>query len=140
MAGPLVAGSGGYIRRVFADGAYDGAPVTEAIRVARPPRSPPKIIVPPQKQSIPPPGQAHSGTERECHAAEIAAHGRMAWQKRNDYGLRSLVETGVSRIKRFNGGKLTARTFGAQRIEIMIQIAALNRMIRAVKPTTIRAA
>jgi hypothetical protein len=24
------------------------------------------------------------------------------------------VETGVSRIKRFNGGKLTARTFGAQ--------------------------
>jgi hypothetical protein len=73
MAGPLVAGSGGNIRRVFADGAYDGAPVTEAIRETRPPRSPPKIIVPPPKQSIPPPGQAHSGTERECHAAEIAA-------------------------------------------------------------------
>jgi hypothetical protein len=99
MAGPLVAGSGGLIRRVFADGAYDGAPVTAAIRVARPPRSPPKIIVPPQKQSIPPPGQAHSGTERECHVAEIGAHGRRAWQKNNDYGLRSLVETGVSRIK-----------------------------------------
>lgn len=132
MAGPLVAGSRGNISRVFADGAYDGAPVTEAIRASRPPRSPPKIIVPPKKQSIPPPGQAHSGTERECHAAEIAAHGRMAWQKNNDYGLRSLVETGVSRIKHFNSGKLTARTFGAQRSEIAIQIAALNRMIRAV--------
>jgi hypothetical protein len=45
-----------------------------------------------------------------------------------------------SRIKRFNGGKLTARAFGAQRREIGIQIAALNRMIRAVKPTTIRVA
>ena len=31
MAGPLVAGSGGMIRRVFADGAYDGEPVTKAI-------------------------------------------------------------------------------------------------------------
>ena len=50
------------------------------------------------------------------------------------------VETGVSPIKRFNGGKLTARTFGAQRSEIAIQIAALNRMIRTVKPTTIRVA
>jgi hypothetical protein len=50
------------------------------------------------------------------------------------------VETGVSRIKRFNGGKPTARTFGAQRSEIAIQIAALNRMIRAVKPTTVRVA
>ena len=31
MAGPLVADSGGMIRRVFADGAYDGEPVTKAI-------------------------------------------------------------------------------------------------------------
>lgn len=60
----------------------------------------------------------------------------MAWQKNNDYGLRSLVETGVSRIKHFNSGKLTARTFGAQRSEIAIQIAALNGMIRAMKPAT----
>ena len=59
---------------------------------------------------------------------------------RNDYGLRSLVETGVSRIKRFNGGRLAARTFGAQCSEIVIQICALNRMIRAIKPTTIRVA
>ena len=138
MAGPLVAGSGGNNSRVFGDGAYDGSPVTEAIRIARQTKSAPRIIVPPRKQSIPPPGQAHGGTERECHVAEIAGHGRMAWQKNNDYGLRSLAETGVGRIKRLNGGKLTARTFGAQRREIAIQIAALNRMIRAAKPTTVR--
>ena len=51
---------------------------------------------------------------------------------------RSLVETAVSRIKHFNSGKLTARTFGAQRSEIAIQVASLNRMIRAVKPATAR--
>ena len=55
MAGPLVAGSGGMIRRVFADGAYDGVPVTKAIREARPPNSPPEIIIPPRATSIPPP-------------------------------------------------------------------------------------
>lgn len=31
MAGPLVAASGGQIKRVFGDGAYDGDPVTDAI-------------------------------------------------------------------------------------------------------------
>ena len=138
MAGTLVSDSGGTIRRVIADGAYDGAPTTAAIRDARPAKSPPKIVVPPRVTSIPPPGEPHGGSERECHAAEIASHGRMAWQKRHDYGLRSLVETGIGRIKGLNGGQLTARTFGAQRKEIAIQIAALNRMIRATKPNTIR--
>ena len=65
MAGPLVAGSGGMIRRVFADGAYDGEPVTKAIREARPPNSPPEIIIPPRATSIPPPDTPHGGSERE---------------------------------------------------------------------------
>ena len=78
MAGPLVAGSGGMIRRVFADGPYDGEPVTKAIREARPPNSPPEIIIPPRATSIPPPDTPHGGSEREHHAAEIAAQRRQA--------------------------------------------------------------
>jgi len=140
MAGPLVAASGGQIKRVFCDGAYDGDPVTEAIRSVRPNGSPPKIIAPPRKDSIPPPDQAHGGSERECHAAEIAKYGRMAWQKRHDYGKRALVETAVSRIKSLNKGRLTARTFGSQKTEVAIQVAVLNRMIRAAKPVTVRVA
>ena len=58
MAGPLVAGSGGMIRLVFASGAYDGKPVTKAIREVRPPNSPPEIIIPPHATSIPPPDMA----------------------------------------------------------------------------------
>jgi len=45
MAGPLVAASGGNTRRVIADGAYDGEPVSDAIRATRPANSPPEIIV-----------------------------------------------------------------------------------------------
>ena len=140
MAGPLVAASGGQIKRVFAEGAYDGDPVTEAIRAARPEKSPPKIIAPPRKDSIPPPDQAHGGSERECHAAEIAKHGRMAWQKRHDYGKRALVETAVSRIKKLNKGTLKGRTFGSQKTEVAIQVAALNRMIQTAKPQMVRIA
>jgi hypothetical protein len=138
MAGRLVEASGGNIRRVFADGAYDGEPVTNAIRSACHGKSPPDIVIPPPRTSIPAPGQPHGGTQRERHAAEIVEHGRMAWQKSNDYGLRALAETAVSRVKRLNGGQLRSRTFGAQQKEIAIQISALNRMIRAGKPNTIR--
>jgi hypothetical protein len=52
-------------------------------------------------------GGAHGGTERERHAAAIAAHGRMAWQKAHGYGLRSLGETAISRLKRQGGDRLT---------------------------------
>jgi hypothetical protein len=78
MIGCLVASSGGNIRRVIADGAYDGAPVYQAIRAARPCRSPPTIVIPPCKALIPAMGAPHGGTERERHAAEIVARSRMA--------------------------------------------------------------
>src|SRR5918993_3483312 len=81
MAGPLVENAGGRIRSVIADGAYDGAPVYAAIRAARPPRSPPRIVIPPASTSVPAPGTPHGGTERERHAAEIGTRGRMAWQR-----------------------------------------------------------
>jgi hypothetical protein len=138
MAGTLVAASGGHIRRVIADGAYDGEPVSEEIRAARPANSPPEIIVPPPVNSIPPPATPHGGTERERHCAEIAEHGRMAWQKEHDYGLRSLAETGIGRLKGHSGGRLRTRTFGAQKKEVAIDISVLNRQIRAAKPVTIR--
>ena len=110
MIGDLVAASGGNIRAVIADGAYDGEPTYDAIRAARPPGSPPKIVIPPKAPSIPDKGDPHGGSERKRHAAEIARHGRMAWQRRHGYGKRSLAETAFSRIKTINHGRLTSRT------------------------------
>jgi len=140
MAGPLVEHAGGRIRSVIADGAYDGAPTFDAIRSARPPRSPPKVVIPPHAPSIPSPGAAHGGTERERHASEIAGHGRMAWQKAQGYGRRSLVETAISRLKGSGGGRLSARSFEAQRKEIATRISAANRAILHAKPVTVRRA
>jgi IS5 family transposase len=138
MIGGLVASSGGNVRRVIADGAYDGAPVYQAIRAARPERSPPRIVIPPGKASIPARQEPHGGSERERHAAEIAARGRMPWQKRHRYGKRSLVETAISRIKRINGGRLTSRTFGAQQNEVAIHITIANRNMTLARPVSVR--
>jgi hypothetical protein len=138
MAGDLVANSGSNIRTVIADGAYDGTPVYQAIRAARPSRSPPKIVIPPGKSSIPAKGEPHGGTERERHAAEIALRGRMVWQRRHRYGRRSLVETAISRIKRINGGRLTSRTFGAQQNEVAIHIEIANRNMMLARPQSER--
>ncbi len=63
----------------------------------------------------------------------------MNWQEDNDYGLRSLGETGIGRLKGHTGGILHARTFGAQRKETMIDISVLIRQIQAAKPVTVRA-
>ena len=76
MAGPLVAGSGGMIRRVFADGAYDGEPVTKAIREARPPNSPPEIIIPPRATSIPPSWRI--GTGAPCGGDRVEGKDELA--------------------------------------------------------------
>jgi hypothetical protein len=109
------------------------------VNVTSPPKgSPPKIIIPPGKPSIPAKGEPHGGTERERHAAEIAARGRMAWQRRYGYGKRSLVETAISRIKRINGGRLASRTFGSQRNEIALHIKIANRAMTIARPVSER--
>ena len=58
--------------------------------------------------------------------------------KETGYGLRSKGETAIGRVKSKTGGKLTARTYGAQKSEISIQIAIANREIRGVKPVSER--
>lgn len=138
MIGELVEASGGNIRAVIADGAYDGEPTYAAIRAARPARSPPKIIIPPREPSIPNKGQPHGGSERERHAADIARQGRIAWQRRLGYGKRSLVETAISHIKKINDGRLTSRTFGSQHNEIAIHIKIANRNMLVARPLTER--
>lgn len=85
-------------------------------------------------------GTCHGGTERERHAAEIAAHGRMAGQKTNGHGKRALVETAVLRLKHPGGDRITARSFGAQQKEICVRVSAANKAIRHANPVTVQLA
>jgi Transposase DDE domain len=104
------------------------------IRAARPRRSPPRIFILPGKASVPDRHEPHSGTERERHTADIAAQGRMAWQRRHGYGKRSRVETAISCIKKNTGGRLTSTSFGAQQNEIAIHVTIANRNMILARP------
>ena len=64
----------------------------------------------------------------------------MAWQKAHGYGLRSLGETAISRLKPRGGDRLTARSFGAQYKEVALRISTANKAIRHAKPVTVRVA
>lgn len=100
MVGELVTRSGSNIRSVIADGAYDGEPTFNAIRKARPARSPPKIVIPPKAPSIPDKGSLHGGTERERHAAWPGRSGTATasahWSKRPSHASRGSTTDALS--------------------------------------------
>ena len=54
--------------------------------------------------------------------------GRKQWKKESGYHRRSLVETGMMRLKTIFGDKLGARTGQGQECELLLRCAALNRM------------
>jgi hypothetical protein len=68
----------------------------------------------------------------------ITEQGRLAWQKATDYGQRSLVETTMGRYKALIGRRLRARGFAAQQTEAAIGVEALNRMLAAGRPNSVR--
>jgi IS5 family transposase len=54
--------------------------------------------------------------------------GRREWKQESGYHRRSLVETGVMRLKTIFGERLGARTGQGQECELLLRCAALNRM------------
>ena len=120
------------IASVIADGAYDGTSVYDAT-AARQHAPPPHVVIPPRTSSIVNP-DANTQTMRDRHVRYIAEKGRLAWQKANGYGRRSLVETTIGRYKHIIGPKLRARSTAGQKGEVAIAIHAINRMIQIAKP------
>ncbi len=87
-----------------------------------------EVTIPPPKNAIPSPDAAHNLTARDCHIADIAIHGRMAWQKATGYNQRSRGETLLRRWKTVVGPKPKARAFENQKTEVKIGVQVLNRM------------
>jgi len=129
----------GEIASVTADGAYDGAPVYQAVAI-RQPDPPVDVVIPPRASAAAGPEGADARNQRDRHIRLIAEKGRMAWQRATGYGRRSHAETAVGRYKGLIGPKLRARSLPAQRGEAAIAVEVLNRMIRVAKPVSIRVA
>jgi hypothetical protein len=67
----------------------------------------------------------------------VRRHGRKKWKQEANYHRRSLAETTMFRQKAIFGGKVRARKFENQAVEILLQGAALNRMIHIAKPDSV---
>ncbi|CDZ77267.1 hypothetical protein BN59_01549 [Legionella massiliensis] len=62
----------------------------------------------------------------------------MAWQKLNNYGLRSHVELAILRYKKIIGPDMKARVLPQQKTEGGIATRVLNRMISLGMPISIK--
>jgi hypothetical protein len=125
------------IASVTADGAYDQDKVYEAVAERHPDAA---VIVPPRSTATLSASAGIAPTRRDQHIKEIAAHGRMGWQKSSDYNVRAKVEAAIGRYKRVIGDALRSRTNGTEATEVAIAAAALNRMLGLGRPNYIRIA
>jgi hypothetical protein len=89
-----------------ADGAYDETPVYHAVVNHSPAVG---IVIPPKANAV---LNDKAAPQRNSNIIEIAAHGRMTWQKNRQYGRRNLSELGVQRYQRILGDAMHARVFG----------------------------
>jgi Transposase DDE domain len=124
----------GLIAQVTADGAYDGAPTYQTIAAHGDGID---VVIPPRSTAVPS-VEVDPPTQRDRHLEMITKHGRLARQAATGYGRRSLVETTMGRYKALIGPRLRARGFAAQQTEAAIGIAALNRMLAAGRPASVR--
>ena len=122
----------------LADGAYDGEPTSDLL-VARF-GSTIEVTIPPPKNAVLSPNAAQDPTVRDRHIAEIAARGRMAWQKATGYNQRSWGETLMGRWETIIGPKLKARNFENQKTEARIGVRVLNRITDLGRPSFERTA
>jgi len=95
------------------------------------------IAIPPKANAV---LNDKTASQRNSNIIEIAAHGRMVWQKSKQYGRRNLSELGVQRYQRILGDAMHARVFGRQKQEAMIGCGMINRMTSLGMPASYRSA
>ncbi len=122
------------IEQVSADGAYDkrrcyDAVLEDGIKPAIPPQKNAKIWQHGNCKAPPHP--------RDENLRAIRRQGRQRWKQESNYHRRSIAETTMYRLKTFFGGRVRSRTFDNQVAELLLQCAALNRMIQLAKPETV---
>ena len=114
----------------MADGAYDGEPSYQQIKQKSPDAT---CIIPPPKNAV-----KGNNPERNQHIEDIENHGRMGWQQKTNYGLRSHVELAMQRYKRIIGNTLKARNVPQQITEAQASVRLLNRMTQLGMPKSVR--
>lgn len=77
-------------------------------------------------------------SQRDNHIRVIDELGRIAWQKKTDYGLRNYAELAMQRYKRIFGNTMKARKLPQQNAEAWASTVALNRMTSLGMPMSVK--
>ena len=109
------------LSQVSTDGAYDFMTCYDAIAEHEA-----RAVIPPRSNAVIWDNGAMDA--RDANLRRIQAIGRKAWKVESGYHRRSLVETGIFRLKRIFGNLLSTRLLDHQRCDVRIRCAALNSM------------
>lgn len=116
-------------KRIFGDGAYDGAEFRQKIEKngAEP------IIPPPRGAVIHPDTTDEAIRKRNDAVSEINGLGgddqaRRIWKILKGYHRRSLAETTMYRIKQLTGGNMRSREWDRQQVEGYVKCLVINKM------------
>lgn len=126
MTGELLRRSGKRVKRVIADGAYDGSKSRDAIKQLEA-----EALIPPPKNAR----LRNDMSDRDEALKAIKGLGgdkraKSLWGKLSGYSIRALVETAFSRFKRLFGDRTFSKDFEKQEIEIGLKWYILNEMNR----------
>ena len=135
QGGPLLDQINSRVASFTADGAYDQDGVYAEMAARHPEAC---VIVPPRRNAVPSDTSDTAPTKRDHHLRVIAERGRKAWQKASGYHWRALVGADISRFKRVIGDGLRSRTDRRRTTEMVIAVAALNRMLELGRPEYVR--
>ena len=119
---PLLEQINDIIDHFLGDGAYDEAPVYDAVINHSPAVD---VVVPPRSNAV---LTDKAAVLRNRKIQEIKDHGRIGWQKTRQYGRRNLSKLGIQRYQCILGGSMHARDFFNQKQEAMIGCDVLNKM------------
>ncbi len=95
-------------------------------------------MIPPRDTAVPSAEFEANPSPRDTHLLTIASLGRLGWQEVTGYWSRALVETAMGRFKSIIGERLRSRGEAAQRTEVIVGVAVLNRMLGAGRPNSVR--
>lgn len=131
---PLLEQINDTIDHFSADGAYDETPVYDAVVNHSPAVD---VVIPPKSNAV---LNDKAAPQRNSNIIEIAARGRMIWQKNRQYGRRNFSELGVQRYQRILRNAMHAKVIVNQKQEAMIGCGVINKMTSLGMPVSYRSA
>ncbi len=135
MAGILLDGVQGKVKKLAADGAYDKKKVYRELDERKI-----KPVIPPRKNArITKHGNSGGrALPRDKAIRRIRKAGRKNWKKQSGYHRRSIAESAMFRLKSQFGEKLCSRDIEQQKVEVRFRCCALNKMTSIGMPASIK--